>query len=382
MEPALKNLDRIGSIGSIGPLETETAMQLLSLAKSMLGWDNAQLNRKAETVRRYVLTQYPLLGRAPTRQEVATALDCGSAEEIQATLARLHELDMLCLDSESQEIRVAYPFSSVPTRHLVHFPGWDDAAPVYAQCAVDALGIPFMVRQDVSIASSCSHCAESVAIKIEGRVIDTVSPPTTVVWAGTTRTGHAADSVCPTINFFCAPDHAIAWRQRQRDATGHVLSLGEALYVGKGIFEDLLRPHTGTVSSASTAASLPETAKAAATASTAGGLLTAFLASICCIGPVAFAALGVGVGATGFLANTAGVLKALLPYRPLFIGLTMILLGISIYLAYRKPMVGDVSCQACVPASGVRPNRWLLWIITSLAVALMLAPYWLEFTTG
>jgi len=379
MPPSLKNLDRIGSIE---PLATETATRLLSLAKSMLGWDSAQLNRKEETVRRYVLTQYPLLGRAPTRQEVATALDCGSAEEIQATLERLHELDILCLDSESQEIRLAYPFSSVPTRHLVRFPGWDDTAPVYAQCAVDALGIPFMVRQDVSIASSCAQCAEAVAIKIENGAIVTADPPKTVVWAGTTRTGHAADSVCPTINFFCSPDHAIAWRQQQRDAAGHVLSLGEALYVGKGIFEDLLRPHPGAVSSASTAVPLPETANAATTASTAGGLLAAFLASICCIGPVVFAALGVGVGATGFLANTAGVLKALLPYRPLFIGLTMILLGISFYLAYRKPTVGGVSCQACVPASGVRPNRWLLWIITGLAVVLMLAPYWLEFATG
>lgn len=126
----------------------------------------------------------------------------------------------------------------------------------------------------------------------------------------------------------------------------------------------------------------PETTKAAMTAGTAGGLLTAFLASVCCIGPVVFAALGVGVGATGFLADTAGVLKALLPYRSLFIVLTMILLGVSIYLAYRKPTIGDVSCQACVPSSGVRSNRRLLWIIVGLAVALVLAPYWLEFATG
>jgi hypothetical protein len=117
-------------------------------------------------------------------------------------------------------------------------------------------------------------------------------------------------------------------------------------------------------------------------ASSAGGLLVAFLASICCIGPIVFAALGVGVGATGFLAGTAGFLKALLPYRPLFIGLTAVFLGVGFYVAYRRPMVGDASCQACVSTSGVRPNRWLLWIIAGLAVALVLAPYWLEFATG
>ncbi|MBI4002187.1 MAG: mercury transporter MerT [Nitrospira defluvii] len=130
------------------------------------------------------------------------------------------------------------------------------------------------------------------------------------------------------------------------------------------------------------AASPAKPSNPAPAASLTGGLLAAFLASICCIGPVVFAALGVGVGATGFLAGTAGFLKALLPYRPLFIGLTAVFLGIGFYMAYRRPMVGDASCQACVPVSGVRPNRCLLWVIAGLAVALVLAPYWLELATG
>lgn len=109
-----------------------------------------------------------------------------------------------------------------------------------------------------------------------------------------------------------------------------------------------------------------------------GGLVAAFFASICCIGPVVFAALGVGVGATGFLAGTAGFLKALLPYRPWFIGLTILLLGLSFYVAYRKPRAGEPSCQTCDPDSGSHPNRVLLWIIAALAVVLVLAPYWLE----
>lgn len=112
------------------------------------------------------------------------------------------------------------------------------------------------------------------------------------------------------------------------------------------------------------------------------GLVAAFMASLCCIGPLVFAALGVGVGATGTLAGAAGFLKALLPYRPLFIGLAMVLLGASFYAAYRKPAIGDASCQVGVPASGVRRNRWLLWILAGLAMALVLAPYWLELVTG
>ena len=381
MRPSVKTLDRIGSIE---PLATETTTRLLSRTESMLGWRlrQARLDQREEAVRQYILTQYPLLGRAPGCQEIATALGLNGPGDVRAILERLHELDLLYLDSDSREIRLAYPFSTIPTTHHVQFRDWPAAKPVYAPCAVDALGIPFMMDRDVSIESCCAYCEIPVVINVWNRRIESCMPAETVVWVGTAYSGHAATSICPTLDFFCSPTHAAAWREARPQEEGHVLSVGEALYLGKGIFEDLLRPQPGAVSSASTAAPPPETTKAAMTAGTAGGLLTAFLASICCIGPVVSAALGVGVGATGFLANTAGVLKALLPYRPLFIGLTAVLLGVSFYVAYRRPMVGDASCQACVSASGVRPNRWLLWIIAGLAVALVFAPYWLEFATG
>lgn len=108
------------------------------------------------------------------------------------------------------------------------------------------------------------------------------------------------------------------------------------------------------------------------------GLSAALLASICCIGPLVFAVIGVGVGATGFLASTAGVLNGLLPYRPAFIGLTILLLGIGFYLAYRKP-----ESARCAPGEGCAQenltgrNKTWLWIMASLALVLVLAPYWL-----
>lgn len=107
--------------------------------------------------------------------------------------------------------------------------------------------------------------------------------------------------------------------------------------------------------------------------------MAAFFASICCIGPVVFAALGVGIGAAGFLADTAGFLKALLPYRPVFISLTMLLLGISFYLAYRKPVsAGCMPGEVCTQGDLKSGDRIWLWIMASLALALVLAPYWLS----
>jgi len=108
-----------------------------------------------------------------------------------------------------------------------------------------------------------------------------------------------------------------------------------------------------------------------------GGLVAAFFASICCIGPLVFAALGVGVGATGFLAGTAGFLKAFLPYRPVFIGLTLLLLGVSFYLAYRKREPSCTPGTVCTTDAKPGVRRTLLWAIAVVAVALVLAPYWL-----
>ncbi len=147
---------------------------------------------------------------------------------------------------------------------------------------------------------------------------------------------------------------------------------------GRCCLGDVIQAEKRASSDMTGAAALAKPSTPAVASTSAGGLLAAFLASICCIGPLVLAALGVGVGATGFLAAVAGVLKTFLPYRPLFIGLTVVFLGVSFYLAYWKPTVMDASCQACAPASGARANRWLLWIIAGLAVALVLAPYWLE----
>lgn len=125
-------------------------------------------------------------------------------------------------------------------------------------------------------------------------------------------------------------------------------------------------------------ASRPQPSSNHVTILSVGGLSTALLSSVCCIGPLVFAALGVGVGATGFLADTAGVLKSFLPYRPAFIGLTILLLGIGLYLAYRKPELARcMPGKECIQENLKGGNRTWFWIVASLALVLVLAPYWL-----
>lgn len=104
-----------------------------------------------------------------------------------------------------------------------------------------------------------------------------------------------------------------------------------------------------------------------------GSVLSAFFSSVCCIGPLIFTALGVGAGSAGFLAGTAEFTKALIPYRPLFIGFTLLFLGIGFFTVYRKKSVCATD-PTCSPKT-IHRTKTALRVITGIAIILMLMPY-------
>ncbi len=108
-----------------------------------------------------------------------------------------------------------------------------------------------------------------------------------------------------------------------------------------------------------------------------GGIFAAFLASLCCIGPVLFAALGVGAGATGILASTAGFMKAFVPYRPFFIVVALVAIGAGFYLVYRKPKAACASDSHCSDSRTRSKSVVFLWMATVLTLFFVLSPYWL-----
>lgn len=113
------------------------------------------------------------------------------------------------------------------------------------------------------------------------------------------------------------------------------------------------------------------------TTTAVGGVVAAVVSSVCCLGPLLLAALGVGAGATGFWAGTADVMKALLPYRPLFIVVALVCFAVSFYLVYRRPVVTCGPGGGCERPTQHRVTRWLLWTLAGLAVVFITAPYWL-----
>ena len=113
---------------------------------------------------------------------------------------------------------------------------------VYAMCALDALGMPFMLDTDGIIYSSCQQCSKELSIRVTKRAISAVVPDDIVVVCATVPANCcAATDQCPYINFFCGAEHARLWQREHPQLTAQLLSLPEALEAGRAVFANLLR---------------------------------------------------------------------------------------------------------------------------------------------
>ena len=100
-----------------------------------------------------------------------------------------------------------------------------------------------------------------------------------------------------------------------------------------------------------------------------GAIGAAFAASICCIGPLALALLGLGGGA---------ILVALTPYRPLFVGACALFLGAAFYLAYRPAPQCAPDSSCATPVSRTK-QRLFLWIVTAIISLIVAFPLYSRF---
>jgi hypothetical protein len=162
-----------------------------------------------------------------------------SADRIVMVLRDLESHDLIGLDGASERIRMAYPFTEAGTEHRIELNG----RALHALSAIDALGVGAMYGTDTKVSSQCRHCGETIHTTTtdEGRSIETVRPSSAVVWYDFAYDGCAASSSCPSIAFFCSPDHLSQWRALQTSGrNGAQLTMHEALELGRAIFGPVL----------------------------------------------------------------------------------------------------------------------------------------------
>ncbi|MGB9663835.1 MAG: mercuric transport protein MerTP [Ignavibacteria bacterium] len=101
------------------------------------------------------------------------------------------------------------------------------------------------------------------------------------------------------------------------------------------------------------------------------GIMTALIASLCCITPV----LAV-LGGLGGIPTTFSFLE---PLRPYLIGLTVIVLGLAFYNAYKPKKNIDINC-ACETGPNQKisfiNSKKFLWIVTVISILLISFPYY------
>jgi len=104
------------------------------------------------------------LGRSPSAEELGRREGL-AVDDVHAGWRRLHDAHALVLNSSTNGIRMANPFSGVPTAYRVHAADrwW------YANCAWDAVGICAALHVDGRIETSCPDCDAEISVQLRGK---------------------------------------------------------------------------------------------------------------------------------------------------------------------------------------------------------------------
>lgn len=113
------------------------------------------------------------------------------------------------------------------------------------------------------------------------------------------------------------------------------------------------------------------------------GIVTAVLASLCCITPV--------LAVLGGISGIASSFSFLEPFRPYFMAFTIIVLGYAFYDAYKPKKQTEIDCD-CLTEENESKKRFInsgtsrllrgkvfLWVVTGIAVVLLSFPYYSKF---
>lgn len=100
--------------------------------------------------------------QAPQLVDIADELGC-SRDDVRAAYTRLRANRVLFLEPDGEAIRMAPPFSGVPTPHRVEV----GRLTYPANCAWDALGIPAALHQEAVVHSSCGQSGIPLRLRVE-----------------------------------------------------------------------------------------------------------------------------------------------------------------------------------------------------------------------
>ena len=120
-------------------------------------------------VRLAVLERTIASGQVPTAGEIAAELDMPIAM-VQEAYAKLGEAHVfVCEPGDSSRLRMANPFSAVPTAFKVSARGGS----YHGNCVWDSLGIVSLLGGEGSVETQCPDCSEALRLRVaDGNLVE------------------------------------------------------------------------------------------------------------------------------------------------------------------------------------------------------------------
>jgi hypothetical protein len=111
--------------------------------------------------RAFIYARFASTARPPSVTQTATEL--GLSPELVAALYRqLHDRHAILLEDGTTDIRMANPFSAVPTPFCVQV----GTRNYWANCAWDALGIPAALHTSATVTASCAASGVPLPLRV------------------------------------------------------------------------------------------------------------------------------------------------------------------------------------------------------------------------
>ena len=112
-------------------------------------------------IKQAVYRHFASTGTAPAPAQLAVQFAC-SPDDVRAAFARLRQQRVLLLEPDGETVRMAPPFSGVPTPHRVEV----GRQLYFANCAWDALGIPAALHRAAVVHSSCGQSGAPLRLPV------------------------------------------------------------------------------------------------------------------------------------------------------------------------------------------------------------------------
>jgi hypothetical protein len=100
-------------------------------------------------------------GGPPSADDIARRVR-SDPERVLEAFAGLRSQRVLVLEADGSSIRMAPPFSGVPTQHVVRAGGRE----YFANCGWDALGIPAALHEPATVHSRCEQSGEPFTLEV------------------------------------------------------------------------------------------------------------------------------------------------------------------------------------------------------------------------